>query len=178
MAQVSDAQVSFTASLEEILYVKVKSGGNIDFVFNTIQDFKTGIVNSARYTTTLAVTSSSNYDIYLFAEDATLIGIEDAATHSMTLDNIGFSTSYTGALTPATEFDLLNAGALTALTSNDATKLVANKTSNYEQGAEYQIAWECGTKGGGGMNPLTILEQNKHSDRYIVNVTIMIDALP
>lgn len=177
-AQVSDAQVSFTASLEEILYIKVKSGGNIDFVFNTIADLKNGIGNTSRVTTTLAVTSSSDYDIYLYAENANLTGTDNPA-NLMNVNNIGYTSTYSGALTEGTEFDLINNGLLTTLTSLNTTKLVDNLTDNYEQNVEYQILWECNTPAVQALHGLgSLLNQNKRNDRYVVNVTLIIDALP
>ena len=91
------AIIPVSVTLNSILRLNVVTGGNIEFVVNTIDQYTNGISNSTQYTTNFTVASSTDFDVTLMAEDATLIGSDNSA-HTMTLDNIGYSSSFHGYL--------------------------------------------------------------------------------
>lgn len=109
--------VPIAVNLNQVLRLNIMQGGNLEFTFNTIAQYKNGINSSAGnvapnvnqnpagtfvapgaggfYITQFTVASSNNWEIHMGAEDATLIGT-DVATNIMALDNIGYSITADG----------------------------------------------------------------------------------
>ncbi|MBI4930286.1 MAG: hypothetical protein HY841_05955 [Bacteroidetes bacterium] len=101
MAQpVSDrAVIPLGVTLVQILRIHVTNGGNIEFVFNDIEDYKNGITNAQGngfYDSDVQIASSTEWQLDMGAEDANLIGTDDPtnATHIMALDNVGFTCDW------------------------------------------------------------------------------------
>ena len=164
------AIIPVSVTLNSILRLNVVTGGNIEFVVNTINQYSSGISNSARYTTNFTVASSTDFDVTLMAEDATLIGSDNSA-HTMTLDNIGYATvanAAAGGNDPAN----WSLQAITVLTNAAATIVtgVANASAGDVVQNNFDIQWELGTSGGGGMNASSLLSQSIKADRYVTNV--------
>ena len=166
------AIIPVSVTLNSILRLNVVTGGNIEFVVNTIDQYTNGISNSTQYTTNFTVASSTDFDVTLMAEDATLIGSDNSA-HTMTLDNIGYTTVANAAATGA---DPGNWGlqAITALTNASATIVTGAAGSSAGDVVQnnFDIQWELGTNGGGGMNASSLLTQSIAADRYVTNVFI------
>ena len=98
---VSDrAVIPVAVTLNQILRLHVTNGGNIEFVFNTIQQYKSGIVNSTFYDTDFVVASSNDWELWFGAEDATLMGTDLDATpgpqNTMALNNVSFFVTASG----------------------------------------------------------------------------------
>lgn len=154
---VSDnATIPLSVTLNTILRLNVTSGGNIEFAFNTIDDYKNGIANSSRYTTTFTVASSNNFNVDMQAEDANFIGTDDGTNHTMALSYVDF---------------LINGGtgtiisAKTALAQNQTivtTGLAGDITTN-----TYTINWSCG-------ETTTILGAGIDPDRYTTNIALIL----
>jgi hypothetical protein len=105
--------VPLAVNLNQVLRLNVLNGGNIEFTFNTIAQYKNGINSSAApalqnaatalpgagaggfYMTQFTVASSNNWEIHMGAEDATLIGTDDPA-NTMPLNNVGYSLTSDG----------------------------------------------------------------------------------
>ncbi|HAZ03869.1 MAG TPA: hypothetical protein DD653_02350 [Marinilabiliales bacterium] len=78
-----EAIIPVSITLNSILRLNVTSGGNIEFVFNNIDQYKAGIANAPRYDTEFNVSSSINFDVDLVAENAvSFLGTDDPA-HTM-----------------------------------------------------------------------------------------------
>lgn len=96
---VSDrAVIPLGVTLVQILRIHVTNGGNIEFVFNDIDDFKEGIPNSQGngfYDSDVEIASSTEWELDMGAEDATLLGTDDPG-NSIALNNVGFSCNWTG----------------------------------------------------------------------------------
>ncbi len=76
-------------TLNSILRLNITSGGNLEYVVNTIDQYTNGIAQNARYDTHFTVASSVDFDVTLTADAATFIGVDDAA-HTIPLDNLGY----------------------------------------------------------------------------------------
>src|SRR6056297_2817328 len=85
------AVIPVAVTLNSILRLNVKSGGNIEFKFNTLDQYGEGITNSTEYDTKITVASSVNFRVAMYAEDGSLTGADSAATlNTMPLDHIAY----------------------------------------------------------------------------------------
>ena len=165
------AIIPVSVTLNSILRLTVVSGGNIDFVVNTIDQYTSGINSGggdARYQTNFTVSSSQDFDVTIRAEDATFLG-QDNAANTMTLDNVGLDLSETGSGADPGNWAL--PGTVLALT-NGAQNIVDGVVGAAAGGADknnFTIHWRLGTREG-TMNPSTLLAQSLTPDRYITNV--------
>jgi len=164
------AIIPVSVTLNSILRLTVVSGGNIDFVVNTIGQYTTGINlggTDARYQTNFTVSASQDFNVTIHAEDATFFG-QDDATHTMPLDNVGLDLTGTvgGAGVnwnlPLTTLALPNAA--TAIVTGIAGAAAGDAVQN-----NFIIRWRLGTVEP-GMNAATLLAQSLTPDRYITNV--------
>jgi len=164
------AIIPVSVTLNSILRLTVVSGGNIDFVVNTIDQYTNGINSGggdARWQTNFTVSSSQDFDVTLAAEDATLMGQDDPA-NTMPLDNIGFDLTASGGVI-GTNWALPTA----VLPLNNAAQDIVTGAAGASAGDATQnnftIQWRLGT-GEGTMNGQSLLEQSLSPDRYITNV--------
>lgn len=100
--------IPVAVNLNQVLRMSITNGGNIEFVFNTIDDYKNGLSSEAAsaaanpaasmdfYTTDFTIASSSRWELTYGAEEATFIGTDDPTNVAFTLDNVGFSITNTG----------------------------------------------------------------------------------
>ena len=191
--------VPVAVSLNQVLRMTVTNGGNIEFVFSTINDYKNGIsalsgnAGDGMYTTDFSVSSSTRWKVTYGAEQASFLGTDDPS-RLLALDNVGFSISNLGTNT----FE----GASLAKASTDGATLFSIPTNNATEVAALQaypidliednddldeanagdiadnaftLNWRCGTFEvfpTTPMNLLPIIDQTPSPapDRYVVNV--------
>ena len=165
------AIIPVSVTLNSILRLTVVSGGNIDFVVNTIDQYTNGINNGgadARWQTNFTVSSSQDFDVTLQAEDATLFGQDDPG-HNMLLNNIGFDLTESGSGVDLTNWTLPAAVlALTNVAQNIVTGLAGASAGDATQN-NFTIQWRLGTSED-AMNGSSLLAQSLTPDRYITNV--------
>lgn len=183
---VSDrAVVPVAVTLNQILRLNVTNGGNIEFVFNRIDQYENGIPNDAAYDTNIDIASSTRWELAMGAEDATFIGTDDP-TATLALDNVGFTIisdgnhTFGGELTDpqganATGIELrpfsvtvIGSAAAPAGNSGD----IADNT--------FTINWEAGTATTGvpTMNATALIDQDVTPDRYVTNVLMDLSVAP
>ncbi len=163
------AIIPVSVTLNSILRLTVVSGGNIDFVVNTIDQYTSGINNGggdARWQTNFTVSSSQDFDVTLAAEDAFLMGQDDPA-NTMTLDNIGLDLTGSGGgpanwTLPTDVLPLTNGPQ--SIVTGEAGFSAGDATQN-----NFTIQWRLGTSED-AMNGATLLAQSLTPDRYITNV--------
>ena len=192
---VSDrAVVPMGITLQQILRISVVDGGNVEFVFNTIDDYKLGISISVFYDTRFKVASSTNWELHLGAEDGTFIGTDDP-TRTLTLDNVGFMEVTNGNYSIGGELSLAGGGYTTSDVTPNRLKQYFGAGSALDQlykpfgGAggnnggdiadnDFTLHWECGTTNG-TMNATAIIDQvpSVAADRYVTNVFLDLEAL-
>lgn len=165
------AIIPVSVTLNSILRLTVVSGGNIDFVVNTIDQYTSGINGGgadARWQTNFTVSSSQDFDVTLAAEDATLFGQDDPG-HTMLLNNIGFDLTESGSGVDLTNWTLPAAVlALTNVAQNIVTGAVGASAGDATQN-NFTIQWRLGTRED-AMNVSSLLAQSLTPDRYITNV--------
>ena len=192
--------VPVAVNLNQVLRLNVYNGGNLEFTFNTIAQYKNGINSGAVapaaalgaavgaqgfYQTQFTVAASSDWELHMGAEDATLIGTDAGGT--MTLDNIGYSITADGTHTfggtgAANEVVQTSVGTLgvdivpltqfpgaAALIEKDANAAANSSNAGDVVDNSFTIYWRVGTTEG-TMNAVALIEQNLAPDRYITNV--------
>ena len=101
--------IPVAVNLNQVLRMTISNGGNIEFVFNSIDDYKTGLSGDAAtsgsnnpaasegfYQSNFSIASSSRWILNYGSEQATFIGT-DNTTNTLALDNVGFTLTETGA---------------------------------------------------------------------------------
>ena len=162
-------------TLNSILRLNITSGGNLEYVVNTIGQYQAGIPAGSPYITTFNVASSVNFDVNLSADAANFIGVDDP-NHQMPLDNLGFSMDSNGNGVQGTNWVFI--ADHTAVTQAAQAIIVgsiiaATPSAGGIDQNDFEIDWEFGTQAGGGataMNTSSLLSQSLPADRYVVNV--------
>lgn len=176
---VSDLEIiPVSVTVNTVLRINVERGGNIEFVFNTIEDYKNGfsmatsLSPNSRWQTEFMVAASRDFNVDMVIDDAAFIGVDNAA-NSLPLDNVGYTITALGDAAANT----INSGAAEALVTADFQIITGVAASSAGDGSDnrWTIDWECGTTNG-TMNPLTMLEQSVEQDRYTSNVYLELVA--
>jgi len=181
MAQpVSDnAVIPVSVTLNSILRLTVVTGGNIEFVVNTIDQYTTGIANAPRYTTNFTVASSVNFNVELSTEDASFMGTDNPAS-GMLLGNVAYTTVKNTASTGADPANWTLQG-ITALAQPAAVIVNGSGVGVNSAGSttqnNFDIQWELGTAGAQTASGLgSLLSQSIAPDRYVTNVYLQLIA--
>jgi hypothetical protein len=155
---VSDnAVIPMAITVNSILRLNVVDGGNIEFVFNTLNDIANGL-SGDRYTTTITVASSSNWALSVMA---TTTDFFDDGGAPLALNNVCFYLTNNGAtysvgVAGSNTLYRPNAGGAVAvgnanysdLTDDDTgVELLYSGSGNAGDPTENNITfhWECGT---------------------------------
>ena len=102
--------IPVAVNLNQVLRMSIYDGGNIEFVFNTIDDYRNGLsgggaaANDAAsigfYQSSFTISSSTEWDLMYGAENATFIGVDDGTTpNTLALNNVGLQIVEIGAHT-------------------------------------------------------------------------------
>lgn len=203
---VKDRQViPVSVNLNQVLRMTITNGGNIEFVFNSIDDYRNGLSADAAtsgsanpassegfYQTDFTISSSSRWLVNYGSEQATFIGTDDA-THTLELDNVGFSivnngthtfegtglakgttagtSLYSASTDNANDVSALQVYPVALIEDNDdvTTSNAGDATEN-----SFSLLWRCGTSEGttAPMNLVSLLNQqpSPQPDRYVTNV--------
>ena len=202
---VKDRQVIPVAvNLNQVLRMTIVNGGNIEFVFNSIDDYENGISGAAGnagdnfYVTDFTVASSTRWALTYGSEQATFIGTDDPI-NTLLLDNVGYELVSNGVHTfdaalgvnplvelwsPTTLGGTVVAGLIPypQILITDNTTAVANAGSGADNA--FQMIWRCGTAEVDAtavppMNAIDLLNQDPSpdADRYVTNVIFELGAL-
>ncbi len=194
--------IPLAVNLNEVLRMTITDGGNIEFTFNSIDDYRLGISGDAAtsgsanpatsdpmYSTNFTIASSTRWELSYGAEEATFIGTDNPA-NTLTLDNVGFSLTSNGTHTFGAEITsapTVDGTAVTALEQFPVVLITDNGAANASAGDvtdnDFTITWRCGTAevsaAPAPMNSTVLLEQSPSPtpDRYIVNVLFELASL-
>jgi len=170
-----NAVIPVSITLNSILRLNVVNGGNIEFVFNTIDDYTYGLGPSTIYDTELTVLSTQNWEMYLGAEDGDFTS--DGGV-TIPIGHVSVEANATG--TNAFGAELVDTGTYDAAPVQLLVyaQAVANQVVGIGTGNAGGIAanaltlrWECGT----GTTLGDMLTLAPASGRYSVNVLISIN---
>ena len=178
------ATIPVSVTLNSILRLTVVSGGNIDFVVNTMAQYQNGINNGAtepRYNTVFTVASSRDFNVNLRAEDGAFQGQDNSSANVMDLDNVGFDLIVTPGATGAFPGNWTSPadGNILALEQSPASNLITSVSGSGAGGVDqnsFTIRWRLGTGEGAMKAGSTLLQQSLPPDRYVTNV--FLELLP
>ena len=180
--------VPVAVNLNRVLRMSVNTGGNIEFTFNTIDDYKNGLSGDAAtstsanpatsnpmYLTTFTVAASTKWTLQYGAEEGTFIGVDNPAS-TLALNNVGFNLATTGTHAFGTELVSAPTTGGTVIADLDVypTALIADGTNAAANAGDatdnaFTMTWRVGTAEG-DMNAIKLIEQSVTPDRYVTNV--------
>jgi len=190
---VSDnAVIPMGITLSSVLRLNVVSGGNIEFVFNSISDFQNGLEGDM-YRTNLTVASSTNWSLSVYAADFAGsagnfgVGIVDYCVEDNGGGNpisatdpgvgLGKGSNYTGTAI----YTGAGTGNFISLTNASATVLSPNTDGNDGVAADnnFFIRWRCGipttapVPGPGLINSWTGTGPGRSSTNVLITLTAL-----
>jgi len=173
------AVVPVSVTLNSILRLNIESGGNIEFNFNTLQQYQdgiSGIGSDDQYSTKISIASSVDWDLRMGAEDAGLITTDSAnASGSMDLGYITYQVDLTETtLSEGVEIEVpsdANPTRLTQLGTSD--EIIQNRPSSDGNAGDvaqnsFRIDWACGSETDNAIGNL--MGSNLTGGRYSTNV--------
>ena len=170
------AVVPVAVSLNQILRLQILYGGNVEFVFADLNDYKTGIAGT-RFTTRFSVASSTDWDLRMYASSASFVGNNTGS--EINLSWVGYSISNAGAYTFGLAANLTaSAGSQAAVVpiDDDANTakiacLSAGSCAGDGTDNQFEIFWRAGT-GEGTMIQSSFIsnDQSINPDRYYTNI--------
>jgi hypothetical protein len=198
---VKDRQVIPVAvNLNQVLRMTITNGGNIEFVFNSIDDYRLGLSGAGAanpaasgdfYITDFNVASSARWILNYGSEEATFVGTDDP-TATLALNNVGYTLSSEGThLFEAGIVQGAGTGELWSAPTENGTAVAGLEAypvaliddnglaaANAGDGVDnsFQMIWRCGTGETSGnpneMEAESILNQDPSPapDRYVTNV--------
>jgi len=180
--------IPVAVTLNRVMRLNITSGGNMEFVFNSIKEYENGLNSggaSAFYRTSFYVAASNDWNLVMGAEDATLLPTDHIAavagipTNSMALNNVGFNITHVAGGLANANYAIPAAGFPTTVAAlaqyTGAAPLVITSAAAPAGDAgdavdnSFQINWRAGTAEG-TMSAVTILHANIFPDRYVTNV--------
>lgn len=168
------AIIPVSVTLNAVSRLTIESGGNIKFVFNSINDYNTGFDGSAEalYRTTVSVSASRNFSINMYSEAANFLPTDNAA-NTLLIGNLEYQLDWTGALanTPTdytvawAQMTAVDEYIIDDITTPGNGGIAGSGTDN-----RFDIQWRIGTVA----NTLgTFLSQgNIAADHYVANIFI------
>lgn len=176
-AVVDNAVIPVSVNINSIMRMNVVSGGNIEFSFNTIDQYTKGISNSPRYNTKFTVASSVDFKVSMYTEDANFLGADNSA-NIMGRDLVGYSVEPTGTAKAATT-TVVTPNFLTEnwsdLSGASSVENVVVEAAGGDAAANaYTIHWSCGDTDEGAAQ--SVLSANLAPDRYSTNVFLVLAA--
>lgn len=179
------AVIPVAVTLNQVLRLNITSGGNMEFVFSTLDHYKNGIANTDRYSTYLNVASSNEWVVNMYSETSSLVGVDLGG--SIALNNVGYSVQNVGAY----QFDsrLVAFGSanvsVAGLQSNPNNSTITCQGGGISSSCagdgndnRFIIRWRVGTGestntiAGAEMNGTSFINQNFQADRYTANVLL------
>jgi len=189
--------VPVAVNLNQVLRMTITNGGNIEFTFNSIDDYRFGLSGDAAtsgsanpatsdpmYVTDFTIASSTRWALSYGSEEATFIGTDNPA-NTLTLDNVGYNLATNGTHLFGTEITSAPTTDGTVIADLDVFPVVLiTDNGNVLSSAgdvtdnDFTITWRCGTTEG-DMNGTSLLEQDPSPtpDRYITNVLFELASL-
>lgn len=181
---VSDnATIPIGVTLNSILRLTVVSGGNIEFVVNTMNDYTNGINSggtNTRYWTKFNVASSVDYTVSMYSEETALIATDVAGAGStIPLNNVGFTLGdgAGGALVDNTPANYVYIGEGSAEGLDDTSIDLVTGEAGDATANSFTIKWRLGTMEAGGATTMfatSLLSQSIDAGRYSTNVVLIL----
>nr|NQU92101.1 hypothetical protein [Bacteroidota bacterium] len=160
------------------LTISIVSGYSVNFNFDEIDEYKTGILNAGQ-STFVRIGAVTDWKLQFSADQAIFYGGNNP-TNQMELNNVGLVVVSTGTnQDDGTNIINYAKAAPLALLGSDITLLTKGALSNKGYGISnaFTLNWEMGTRRG-NMNNQSLLEQLVASDTYNLNVILTLSVFP
>lgn len=159
------AIIPVSVTLNAVSRLNVESGGNIKFVFTSINDYNTGFSGETvpLYRTIVSVASSRDFAVNMYAESDEFQPTDDS-NNTLSIENLEYRLQWTGGTPPTTyqqTFTQMTDAAYAIVTDGIAGDGEANR---------FEIRWRLGTD----LNSEgTLLSQGDiAADHYVANIFI------
>ncbi len=171
------AVVPVSVTLNSILRLNIESGGNVEFNFNTLEQYKNGISGigtNDQYSTKITIASSVDWDLEMGAEDGSLISTDDTTSGagSMDLGYITYEVQYTGSDYSTGEITIPTSSGPSELKQISSSTEVIQKGSASNAGDinknQFRIDWACGSMADNATDNL--IGSSLTGGRYSTNV--------
>lgn len=159
------AIIPVSVTLNAVSRLNVESGGNIKFVFTSINDYNTGFSGETvpLYRTVVSVASSRDFVVNMYAESDEFQPTDDS-NNTLSIGNLEYRLHWTGGTPPTTyqqTFTQMTDAAYAIVTDGIAGDGEANR---------FEIRWRLGT---GDNSEGTLLSQGDiAADHYVANIFI------
>ena len=175
--------IPLAVNLNQVLRMSITDGGNIEFTFNSIEDYRLGLSGDAgtsgssnpatsdpMYVSNFIIASSTRWELSYGSEQPDFIGTDNPG-NTLTLDNVGFTLLSNGIHTFGTELTsapTVDGTEVSALEQFPVVLITDNSDPLSSAGDvldnDFTIIWRAGTAEVGAapatMNPIVLLEQN------------------
>lgn len=154
------AVIPIGVTLNSVLRLNIESGGNIEFVFNTLDHYVNGINDayaSTLYRTVFSVASSSHFDVDMAAE-SDFIGGDGSSSIPINQLEYQINDAFAGTTSETT----MSSGVLVEVVDGATTLNAGTSTQN-----QFTIDWQVGCT-------TQLLGTSLPSDRYVTNILIEI----
>jgi len=159
------------------LSINILSGNDILFVFDEMIEYQNGIMNAGQITY-IRVGSIYDWQLTFMADQIMFYGNNDPA-HQMELNNVGLVVVSTGTNQDNGVYTINSAKTLPlSLQSSEVLLLTKGSGSNKGYGIKnaFSLYWEMGTKRG-GMNNLSMLQQQLDPDTYTLGIILTLSPV-
>ncbi len=194
--------IPVAVNLNQVLRMSITNGGNIEFTFNSIDDYRDGlsgdqatsgsantVASNPMYVSNFTIASSTEWELSYGSEQATFVGTDNVA-NTLLLDNVGFGLATTGTHAFGTEIlsvPTTNGADISALEAFPVVLMTSGGVGNSNAGDvtenAFTMTWRAGTTEAGAapaqMNTISILNQvpSPTPDRYVTNVLFELAAI-
>ena len=196
--------IPLAVNLNQVLRMSITNGGNIEFTFNSIDDYRLGLSGDAAtstsanpassnpmYVSDFTIASSTRWELTYGSEQATFIGTDNVG-NTLALDNVGFTIVNSGVHLFGAANEILSVPTADATTGTalqafpivlmtDAANALSANAGDVADNA-FQLVWRAGTAEAftvNAMNATKLLDQSPSPtpDRYVTNVLFELASL-
>ncbi len=167
------AIIPVSVTLNSVFRLTVVSGGNIEWVVNSIEQWDGGIDADARYETNFTVSASRDFSVILRPEDDDFLG-QDNPANTLSLDNVGYMIRYEGVGgVEGTSWNIPSIADAEVKVPVAGGEIIIEGLDEEAAGDaaknNFVIEWRLGTSED-LMNALSLLQQKIPTDRYVTNM--------
>lgn len=159
------AIIPVSVTLNAVSRLNVESGGNIKFVFTSINDYNTGFTGEdvALYRTTVSVASSRDFSVNMYAESDEFQPTDDSA-NTLSIESLDYRLEWRGGPAPGTI-----QSAYTQM-SDTPFAIISGGLAGDGEANRFDIYWRLGTPANQGG---TLLDRGDiAADHYVANIFI------
>lgn len=175
ISQVSESEVVQINCLLNSSLVLTIDNNQINFTFNTVDQFQNGIISSVNSQTNGSVSATCNWNLSIMASADALLHSDGLNT--VPLDVVGYQVELTGS--PGINRIQNNVQNTIAALSN-MPNVVLTRSVNTNAGSDnanaFRVNWEMGTSNG-SMNALSILEGDYKKGEYSTNIDFIVSEI-